>query len=154
TAPSSVPPPLPAPTPPAMSAPEPPPVITPSASPETSTQPNQPQTLPPVPARETTARSLPPVRSTGAPSHPVPGTSPTALRPVRVHDAATLGVEAATTARAADGLPGGPKQGPPSVRVVDTLVKVVKSRRITLNFAFKDVGPSGVSAVELWYTQD
>jgi hypothetical protein len=40
------------------------------------------------------------------------------------------------------------------VRVVDTAVRMVKSRRFTLNFAFKDVGPSGVSAVELWYTQD
>ena len=30
--------------------------------------------------------------------------------------------------------------------------KLVNSKRITLNFEVKEVGPSGVSAVELWYT--
>ncbi len=30
--------------------------------------------------------------------------------------------------------------------------KLVNSKRITLNFELKDVGPSGVSAIELWYT--
>jgi hypothetical protein len=34
------------------------------------------------------------------------------------------------------------------------LVRMVNTKRITLNFEVKDVGPSGVSAVELWYTQD
>jgi hypothetical protein len=65
-----------------------------------------------------------------------------------------LGLESATG-------PGQPpcerrtgKQGLPAVRVVDSDVRVVRSRRITLNFTLKDVGPSGVSAVELWYTQD
>lgn len=36
--------------------------------------------------------------------------------------------------------------GPPS--------RLVNCRRINLNYQIKDVGPSGVSAVELWYTQD
>ncbi len=39
------------------------------------------------------------------------------------------------------------KGGPPLVRLVNT-------KRITLNFEVKDVGPSGLSSVELWYTQD
>ena len=54
----------------------------------------------------------------------------------------------------ADGPPGRGKVGLPLVRLVDTAVRVVRSRRITLNFALNDVGPSGVSTVELWYTQD
>jgi hypothetical protein len=32
--------------------------------------------------------------------------------------------------------------------------KLVSSKRISLNYELKEVGPSGVSAVELWYTQD
>jgi hypothetical protein len=34
------------------------------------------------------------------------------------------------------------------------LMRLVNSKRITLNFEVKDVGPSGVSGVELWYTRD
>ena len=34
------------------------------------------------------------------------------------------------------------------------LMRMVNSKRITLNFEVKDVGPSGLSSVELWYTQD
>lgn len=34
------------------------------------------------------------------------------------------------------------------------LMRMVNSKRITLNFEVKDVGPSGLSGVELWYTQD
>jgi hypothetical protein len=40
-----------------------------------------------------------------------------------------------------------PRHGAPLVRLVNT-------KRITLNFEVKDVGPSGLSSVELWYTQD
>jgi hypothetical protein len=32
--------------------------------------------------------------------------------------------------------------------------KLVNSKRISLNFDLKEVGPSGVSAIELWYTMD
>jgi hypothetical protein len=32
--------------------------------------------------------------------------------------------------------------------------RLVNSKRISLNYELKDVGPSGVSAVELWFTQD
>jgi hypothetical protein len=34
------------------------------------------------------------------------------------------------------------------------LMRLVNTKRITLNFEIKDVGPSGVAGVELWYTQD
>src|SRR5262249_53479701 len=40
-----------------------------------------------------------------------------------------------------------PDRAPPDRRLVN-------SKQISLNYEFKDVGPSGVSAVELWYTQD
>lgn len=34
------------------------------------------------------------------------------------------------------------------------LVRLVNTKRITLNFEVKDAGPAGVSGVELWYTRD
>jgi hypothetical protein len=49
---------------------------------------------------------------------------------------------------------GDGEPGSPGVRIVGTPVRVVRSRRISLNFALSDIGPSGVSAVELWYTRD
>ncbi len=33
-------------------------------------------------------------------------------------------------------------------------VRMVNTKRITINYELKNVGPSGVSGVELWYTQD
>lgn len=33
-------------------------------------------------------------------------------------------------------------------------VRMVNSKRIVLNYELKDVGPSGVSAIELWFTRD
>src|SRR5205814_7780517 len=32
--------------------------------------------------------------------------------------------------------------------------RLVGSKRVSLNYELKEVGPSGVSQVELWYTQD
>ena len=34
------------------------------------------------------------------------------------------------------------------------LMRLVNTKRITLNFEVKDVGPSGLASVELWYTKD
>jgi hypothetical protein len=34
------------------------------------------------------------------------------------------------------------------------LMRLVNTKRITLNFKVEDVGPSGLGGVELWYTQD
>jgi hypothetical protein len=34
------------------------------------------------------------------------------------------------------------------------VVRLVNKKRITLNYEVKDVGPSGISGVELWYTRD
>jgi len=43
---------------------------------------------------------------------------------------------------------------PPAARLSATTVRTVNSKRISLNYEIKDIGPSGVSTVELWYTQD
>lgn len=49
---------------------------------------------------------------------------------------------AATPSQAADAMPPGPP------------LRVVSGRSIRMNYKLKDVGPSGVSSVELWFTQD
>ena len=42
----------------------------------------------------------------------------------------------------------------PAAAPANPAVRMVNSKRISLNYEVKDVGPSGVSVVELWYTQD
>jgi hypothetical protein len=39
-------------------------------------------------------------------------------------------------------------------RTTDSGIKLVNSTNIALNYEIKDKGPSGISVVELWYTQD
>jgi hypothetical protein len=39
-------------------------------------------------------------------------------------------------------------------RPAESAMRVVNSTRIGLNYEIRDKGPSGISAVELWYTQD
>ena len=43
---------------------------------------------------------------------------------------------------------------PPLPRPSAAVVRMVNSKRLSLNYEIKDVGPSGVSTVELWYTRD
>jgi hypothetical protein len=51
--------------------------------------------------------------------------------------------------------PTEPKQASSTAMVKGApLFRLVNTKRITLNFEVKDVGASGVSAVELWFTQD
>jgi hypothetical protein len=59
--------------------------------------------------------------------------------------------------------PGGAAAGTPSnsgapaasgARTTDSGIKLVNSTNIALNYEIKDKGPSGISVVELWYTQD
>lgn len=40
------------------------------------------------------------------------------------------------------------------VRPPESAVRIVNSTRFGINYEIKETGPSGVSAVELWYTQD
>ena len=55
---------------------------------------------------------------------------------------------------------GNPIQNPPKGQIddpqppTDTPRRLVNSKRVTLNYELKEVGPSGISAVDLWYTQD
>jgi hypothetical protein len=64
---------------------------------------------------------------------------------------ATLLVTPGSNAFAAPG-----EERPPEgfVGPVDADRKLVNSKRINLNFDLKEVGPSGISAIELWYTMD
>jgi hypothetical protein len=43
---------------------------------------------------------------------------------------------------------------PPLPKPTTAAVRMMNSKRLCLNYEIKDVGPSGVSTVELWYTQD
>jgi len=84
---------------------------------------------------------------------------------LRARDRAGNYNEAATTVSLA-GNPGGqgtfqqnPLQGNSSERSQNPVTgnadrKLVNSKRINLNYEVKEIGPSGVSLVELWYTQD
>ena len=65
-------------------------------------------------------------------------------------------VEAAPAAPAAPAVMATPMApaDPPAARPTAAAVRMVNSKRISLNYEIKDVGPSGVSMVELWYTQD
>jgi hypothetical protein len=48
----------------------------------------------------------------------------------------------------------GSNGGLPLGFTADTERRLVNSKKISLNYELKDVGPSGVSVVELWFTQD
>ncbi len=43
---------------------------------------------------------------------------------------------------------------PTTQRPAESAIRFVNSKRFGINYEIKDKGPSGVSAVELWYTQD
>jgi hypothetical protein len=43
---------------------------------------------------------------------------------------------------------------PAAARVPESAIRLVNSKRIALNYEIKDKGPSGISSIELWYTQD
>jgi hypothetical protein len=58
-----------------------------------------------------------------------------------------------TTAHQANPAESSPQSESLSKPVIPT-VRVVSSRRIKLNYQVEDVGPSGVSGVDLWFTQD
>jgi hypothetical protein len=73
------------------------------------------------------------------PEGKVPPKGVTVVAPAKADSAAGKAV-------AADHAKGG-KGAPP-------LMRMVNSKRVTLNFKVDDVGPSGLSGVELWYTQD
>ena len=47
-----------------------------------------------------------------------------------------------------------PEKKPSLGKAGAPLFRMVNTKRITLNFEVKDVGPSGLSGVELWFTQD
>jgi hypothetical protein len=79
--------------------------------------------------------------------------------PDRPKPAAAPGITPVTTNKPADPIVASgylPSVMPASleVRPAVTAVRMVNSKRVTLNYRVNDVGPSGVSAVDVWYTQD
>lgn len=50
--------------------------------------------------------------------------------------------------------PPPPPPPAPTAAATNPAVRMVNSKRISLNYEVNNVGPSGISAVELWYTQD
>jgi len=70
-----------------------------------------------------------------------------------------LGGQGADPPSGGERLGGSRDSGPaPAAQVygapVDPDRRLVNSKRISLNYELKEVGPSGVSSIELWYTQD
>ncbi|HYT92110.1 MAG TPA: hypothetical protein VEL76_25570 [Gemmataceae bacterium] len=66
-----------------------------------------------------------------------------------VSPAAQGGLPTAGQGVAPDNKAGGQIQGP-----VDPERRLINSKTVSLSFEIKDKGPSGISALELWYTQD
>ncbi len=99
----------------------------------------------PVPGDGTSAARTDPTRGRSA---PVAGPGKRANGPAGVEDQLEP-VAHWEEEPEADAPPGpeapGPAHGPTAV---------IASKRIQLNFEVKDVGPSGVSAIELWYTHN
>jgi hypothetical protein len=83
------------------------------------------------------------------------GTTGTVEVRLSIHDRAgnpreaTTTVNAAADHRVADA--GAVRSASPAA---NANVRMVNSKRLSLNYEVKDAGPSGVSAVQLWYTQD
>lgn len=58
------------------------------------------------------------------------------------------------TPGAYSGRPTGITPDPATPRPAESAIRYVNSKRFGINYEIKDKGPSGVSAVELWYTHD
>jgi hypothetical protein len=101
----------------------------------------------PTPPVTTTSGSLPAVEHTASRISPTPESSTVTKQapalPVRPTSVGPdLSVAQSVPAQPTEQAPHGPA------------VRMVNSKRINLNYEIKDVGPSGISGVELWFTQD
>jgi hypothetical protein len=92
----------------------------------------------------------PPVVSETKGAEPVVSTNPAAVAPSTSEPKLPTIINGAAEAAPA---PSGAAE-PAVIRPTATAVRMVNSKRVSLNYEIKDVGPSGVSLVELWYTQD
>jgi hypothetical protein len=148
---------------------------TPPAAPVETPSPAAQQTLPPIPpppqAQGVTGRaaSLPEKDPAAVPPKPMPSQVATAVQALTITSAESV---SGPSLDGSDGKPAKPKDlklGTNEATVVRTLtphtpampkntsgpvVRIVNKKRITLNYEVHDVGPSGVSGVELWYTRD
>src|SRR5262249_9597933 len=132
-----------------------PPQMTPSSTPATPAT-----SMPPAPVP--TMPSQPPVVSTTSwtTTQPVENT---ALRAAALDSKSDAANVASKTSPAPARSPSLSAEGThiqnPALEQTDAkgtspAVRMVNSKRINLNYEIKDVGPSGISGVELWYTQD
>jgi hypothetical protein len=148
---------------------------TPQAMAVETTSSASPQTLPPIPPP-------PQVQTTAGRVASLPDKDPAAVPPKALPPQVATAVQALTITSsesvpgpsldANEPKPAKPKElklgtsEPGSVRTLTPntpatvknttgpVVRLVNKKRITLNYEVHDVGPSGVSGVELWYTRD
>ncbi len=62
--------------------------------------------------------------------------------------------KATLTPGVSSGRPSTASPDPTTPRPSESAIRLVNSKHFGINYEIKDKGPSGVSAVELWYTQD
>jgi hypothetical protein len=147
----------------------------PAPSPVETTSSASPQTLPPIPPPpqvQTTAgraASLPDKDPATAPPKPLPPQVATAVQALTITSSETIAGPSLDGNEPKSAKPKDLKLGTGERSSVRTLtpnapatakntsgpvVRLVNKKRITLNYEVHDVGPSGVSGVELWYTRD
>jgi hypothetical protein len=147
--------------------------ITP-ASAETTNSPS-PMALPPMPlpapAQVTPPQltSLPEKDPAGTPPKPLPPPTTTPVESLTITSAESVPGPSIEATESKNAKPKDLNLGPTETNAVRTLtpygpslpknsagpvVRLVNKKRITLNYEIKDIGPSGVSGVELWYTRD
>jgi hypothetical protein len=110
---------------------------------------SDPVALPPLSAPPTAPSSSVPTASAAGPAVAAATPAPLAALPPAPASSAPPPPAPASPAPAppGDGAIKYARNGPPIIRVVN-------SRRITLNFEVKDVGPSGVAGIDVWSTRD
>jgi hypothetical protein len=118
----------------------PPPALTPAAPPPEPPTVVEQSPVPPPP------RLTPPEHTVGRP----PSLNGGLVSPQPIIPAAASIPQPAPALSGVPQPPAGPREPPPG----GPAVRLVNSKRICLNYAIKDVGPSGVASVELWYTRD
>jgi hypothetical protein len=160
------------PVPPASSSSAAPNAIVPVSA-EASSDSSSPALPPmPSPASSQTATSrvatLPDKDPAGLPPKPLPPPTTTPVQPLTITSAESLPGPSLEATESKNAKPKDLNLGPHETNAVRTLtpsvplpknttgpvVRLVNKKRITLNYEIKDVGPSGVSGVELWYTRD
>jgi hypothetical protein len=107
---------------------------------------NKPQAPPPQESSSATLTDNKPAATSLTDARLVPVVHETKT-PAPASEPKVISAAAVTSAAANPEVQQEPRAAGPAVRLVNT-------KRIHVNYEVKDVGPSGVAGVELWYTQD